>query len=264
VAPPAPIGHDPGVILRAGIPSARVAGATLAVAAVAWLVVIRQTDGMQSAPGTMGLGAAAFVGLWTVMMAAMMLPALVPVGVLYAGEDRGRGARAAGLGGGYLLVWAAFGVLALLLSAGAARLADRSGTAADWIGAGLLVVAGVYQLSPLKERCLSLCRSPLHLLHRVGAYTGRTRHVRAGAYHGAYCVGCCWSLMVALLVLGVMNLWWMVAFTLVITLEKVWRHGGRLAIAAGVALIVLGLLAPWHAAAIVPGLHNPPMPMAGM
>jgi predicted metal-binding membrane protein len=70
--------------------------------------------------------------------------------------------------------------------------------------------------------------------------------------------------MVALLVLGVMNLWWMVAFTLVITLEKVWRHGERLAIAAGVALIVLGLLAPWHAAAIVPGLHNPPAPMGGM
>jgi predicted metal-binding membrane protein len=70
--------------------------------------------------------------------------------------------------------------------------------------------------------------------------------------------------MVALLVLGVMNLWWMVAFTLVITLEKVWRHGGALAIAAGVALIVLGLLAPWYAAAIVPGLHHSPMPMAGM
>jgi predicted metal-binding membrane protein len=259
----AAIGENGRMTVRLDAPSIRVAGPTLAAAAVAWVVVVDQAAGMQSAPGTMGLGAAAFVGLWTVMMAAMMLPALVPVGVLYAGDGDGRETRAAGLAVGYLVAWAAFGVLALLISAAAGRLAARSDTAAEWIGAAVLVAAGVYQLSPLKDRCLSACRSPLGMLMRVGAYRGATRHVRAGAYHGAYCVGCCWSLMVALIALGVMNLWWMVALTLVITLEKVWRHGRRVALAAGAGLIVLGLLAPWFPG-IIPGLHAPPGPMMGM
>jgi predicted metal-binding membrane protein len=262
LAPAAPIEDDGDVIVRVGAPSARVAGGVLAAAALAWLVVIHETDGMTSAPGTMGLGAAAFVVLWAVMMAAMMLPALVPLSVLYAGEDAARSARAAGLGVGYLVVWAAFGVLALLVSVAAARIAAHGEPAGEWIGAALLIAAGAYQFSPLKDRCLSLCRSPLHILMRVGAFRGPTRHLRAGAYHGAYCVGCCWSLMVALIVLGVMNLWWMVAFTLVITLEKAWRHGARVAVAAGIALIVLGLLAPWHPG-IVPGLHRAPVPMGG-
>jgi predicted metal-binding membrane protein len=248
------------MIMRTGVTGSRVAGATLAVAAVAWLAVIRLTAGMSSAPGTMGLGAAAFVGLWTVMMAAMMLPALAPTSVLYAGEGAGRSARAAGLAAGYMIAWAAFGVLALLISAAAARIASRSGTAGEWTGAAILVVAGIYQLTPLKDRCLSACRSPLHILMRVGAFRGPTRHVRAGAYHGAYCVACCWSLMVALIALGVMDLWWMAAFTVVVTLEKVWRHGERMAIAVGIALIVLGLLAPSHPG-LVPGLHESPTPM---
>jgi predicted metal-binding membrane protein len=251
------------VTVRTRGASVRVTGGTLAVAAVAWLVVIRMTGGMSSVPGTMGLGAAAFVGLWTVMMAAMMLPALVPLGVLYSGEGHGRSARAAGLGAGYLVVWAAFGLLALLISDAAARVAARSESTGDWIGAALLVGAGIYQLSPLKDRCLALCRSPLHILMRVGAFRGPARHVRAGAYHGAYCVGCCWALMVALIALGVMDVIWMVAFTVVITLEKIWRHGELMAVAAGVALILLGVLAIWYPG-IVPGLHEAPRPMGGM
>ena len=156
-------------------------------------------------------------------------------------------------------------MLALRSALCAGRLADRSDSVAVWVGAaGLLVVAGVYQLSPLEgplpvvsaaHRCTSCMR--------VGAYRGVSRHVRAGAYHGAFCVGCCWSLMVALIALGIMNLGWMVAFTVVITLEKLWRHGSWVAIAAGVGLIVLGLLAPWHPG-LVPGLHPSPMTMAGM
>jgi predicted metal-binding membrane protein len=248
------------VIVRAHVPTVTVAGGTLAVAAVAWLVVIRQTGGMSSAPGTMGLGAVAFVGLWTVMMTAMMLPALAPLSVLYAGEGTGRTARATGLAAGYLLTWAAFGVLALMISVAAARLATRNESAGEWIGAAVLIAAGAYQLSPLKERCLALCRSPLHILMRVGAFRGPVRHLRAGVYHGAYCIGCCWSLMVALIALGVMDLRWMVAFTVVITLEKIWRHGERVALVAGIALIVLGLLAPWHPG-LVPGLHRAPAPM---
>jgi predicted metal-binding membrane protein len=82
-------------------------------------------------------------------------------------------------------------------------------------------------------------------------------------YHGAYCVGCCWSLMVALIALGIMDLAWMAAFAIVITLEKVWRHGRITALAAGVALIALGVVVPFYPD-LAPGLHQPPMPMEGM
>lgn len=242
---------------------ALLAGGVLCVAAVAWLVVIRQATGMTSAPGTMGLGTAEFLGLWTVMMAAMMLPALLPLGLLYAGEGRGLAGRTSGLVLGYLIVWTVFGLVALALSAVAGRLAGRSDSVAVWVAAAVLIAAGAYQLSPLKDRCLAFCRSPLHILMRVGSYRGVSRHVRAGAYHGAFCVGCCWSLMVALIALGIMNLAWMAAFTVVITLEKLWRHGTWVAIAAGIGLITLGMLAPWHPG-LVPGLHSSPMKMAGM
>jgi predicted metal-binding membrane protein len=240
-----------------------VAAGLLAAAAAAWVVVAAQAGGMESAPGTMGLGAAAFLGLWVVMMAAMMLPALAPTGALYVGEGAGRAARGLGLAGGYLAAWAAFGALALLASLGAERLANRSPAAATWTGAALLVAAGAYQLSPLKDRCLAVCRSPLHLLMHAGAYRGPLRHVRAGLYHGAYCVGCCWTLMLALVVLGVMDLRWMAAFAVVITLEKVWRHGRLVALTAGLALVALGLLAPSHPG-LVPGLHRAPMSMGPM
>ena len=251
------------VTLRAAPSAVPVAAGLLAAAALAWVTVAEQAAGMRSAPGTMGLGAAAFLGLWTVMMTAMMLPALAPVGALYAGEGDGRASRAAGLTAGYLIVWAAFGAAALAASVAAERLAGRSPTAATWTGAVLLVGAGAYQLSPLKDRCLAACRSPLHLLMHAGAYRGRLRHVRAGIYHGAYCVGCCWTLMAALVALGVMDLRWMAAFAVVITLEKVWRHGRLVALAAGVALVALGLAAPSHPG-IVPGLHKTPMTMERM
>jgi predicted metal-binding membrane protein len=249
--------------IRTASSAVPVAASLLAAAALAWVVVAVQAGGMESEPGTMGLGAAGFLGLWTVMMAAMMLPGMAPVGALYAGEGAGTAARAAGLVTGYLIAWTAFGALALLASVAAARLADRSDSTATWVAAILLVGSGAYQLSPLKDRCLSACRSPLHLLMRAGAYRGRLRHVRAGLYHGAYCVGCCWSLMLALVVLGVMDLRWMAAFSAAIVIEKVWRHGRPVALALGVALIVLGLLAPWHPG-LVPGLHRAPMSMGSM
>ncbi|MGH3138110.1 MAG: DUF2182 domain-containing protein [Gaiellales bacterium] len=249
--------------IRATTSSVPVAAGLFAAAAIAWLVVVAQAGGMESAPGTMGFSALAFLGLWTVMMAAMMLPALAPVGVLYAGDGEGRASRAGGLAAGYLIAWAAFGVLALLLSIAAKDLADRNESAATWIGAAVLVATGAYQLSPLKDRCLAACRSPLQLLMRTGAYRGPTRHVRAGIYHGVYCVACCWSLMVALIALGIMDLRWMVAFAVVITLEKLWRYGRIVALAAGIALIALGLAVPSHPG-IVPGLHNSPMSMESM
>jgi predicted metal-binding membrane protein len=240
-----------------------VIGSILVATAAAWLIVVRQAQGMESVPGTMGLGIAGFLGLWVVMMAAMMLPAVAPLGVLLAGDRKGRVVRIAGLVGGYLMAWALFGVFALALSSLSGDLAGRSDRVAVAVGAVVLVSAGAYQFTPLKERCLAVCRSPLRILMHVGAYRGPLRHVHAGVYHGVYCVGCCWALMVALLALGVMDLRWMVGFAVAVTLEKLWSHGERAAYAIGLGLIVLGLLAPWHPG-IVPGVHHPPTDHAHM
>jgi predicted metal-binding membrane protein len=240
-----------------------VIGWMLVATTAAWLVVVRQAQGMESVPGTMGLGIAAFLGLWVVMMAAMMLPSVAPLGVLLAGDREGRAVRIAGLVGGYLVAWGMFGVLALALSSLSGDLADRSDRVAVAVGAGVLVAAGGYQFTPLKEKCLAVCRSPLRILMHVGAYRGPLRHVRTGMYHGVYCVGCCWALMVALLALGIMDLRSMAAFAVAVTLEKVWSHGERAAYAIGLGLIVLGLLAPWQPG-IVPGLHHPPTDHAKM
>jgi predicted metal-binding membrane protein len=236
------------------------AAVVLLVAALAWLVVIRQAAGMTSAPGTMGYGLLGFLGLWTVMMAAMMLPAVAPVAIMYVrvidhqATPGRRPLRLAGLVLGYLLAWAGFGLLAFAAADLAGRLADAHPRPAEWIGAGLLAVAGIYQLTPVKDRCLAHCRSPLSLLVHVGSYRGRLRDVRAGLYHGGYCVGCCWALMLALIALGVMDLRWMVAFATVIVLEKLWRYGKALSYAVGVGLLVLAVLAPSHPE-LIPGLH---------
>jgi predicted metal-binding membrane protein len=234
----------------------------LAGAAIAWVIVVREAEGMQSSPGTMGLGAVAFLGLWVVMMAAMMLPAVAPLGTLLVGARPGRSRRVGGLVVGYLTAWCLFGAVALALSAACEQLADRSDRVAVDVGAVLLIAAGAYQFAPLKERCLAACRSPLRIVMHVGSHR-RLRNVRAGVYHGVYCVGCCWALMVALLALGVMDLRWMVVLAVVVTLEKVWRHGARLAHAVGLGLIALGLLAPWNPG-LVPGLHRATMTMVGM
>ncbi len=246
------------------------AAVIVAGAGIAWLAVIHVADGMVSAPGTMGYDLAGFLVFWTVMMAAMMLPGVAPVGGLYARAIRmqaaragTRAARVAGLVAGYLLAWGAFGVAAFAIADVAGRLAARDPGAARWAGAAALVAAGIYQFTPAKNRCLSHCRSPLGVLLHVGSYRGRLRDVRAGLYHGAYCVGCCWGLMVALIVLGVMDLRWMAALAAVVVLERTWRYGWATAYAVGIGLIVLGLLAPWHPG-LIPGLHGPPQMPMGM
>jgi predicted metal-binding membrane protein len=232
--------------------------------------VIREDGGMVAAPGTMGYGLAGFLAFWTVMTAAMMLPGVAPVGDLYARAirlqavaPRARAARVAGLVAGYLLAWAAFGLAAFAIADLAGRLAADDPGAARWAGAAALVAAGAYQFTRAKNRCLAHCRSPLGVLLHVVGFRGPLRDLRAGLYHGAYCVGCCWGLMVALIALGVMDLRWMAALAAVVVLERTWRHGWATAYAVGIGLIVLGLLAPSHPG-LIPGLHGPaPMP-AGM
>jgi predicted metal-binding membrane protein len=229
------------------------------VAAVAWVLLIRQSPGMPASMAGPWLVFGEFLLLWVVMMAAMMLPSVVPVASMYLTVLRNRrngtaAAHAAGLVAGYLLAWAGFGVAAFGISRALGKLAPMAmgtGTSmgqsrlAVWSAAIALAMAGVYQFTPLKARCLRHCRSPLGFLLHFGSYAGRLRDDRVGAYHGGYCVGCCWSLMLVLVAVGVMNMAWMVGLTVVVFVEKVWRSGEAFGYAVGGALILTGLLLPW-------------------
>lgn len=235
-------------------------GALLAATALAWALTVRGAVEMGNMPGTMGRSVPAFVGMWTVMMAAMMLPSVAPVGSLYVRSLRRQsaglvsGLRLTGLVFGYLGVWAAFGLVAFGAAWTAGRLAREAPGVAPWVGAGVLAVCGIYQLTPLKERCLSHCRSPVSFLLHFGSYRGRKRDVRVGVYHGAYCLGCCWSLMVVMIAVGVMNLAWMAGLAAIIFMEKTWRYGKELGMAFGIALILLAFFVPWNPE-LLPGLH---------
>ena len=203
---------------------------------------------MSGAPVTL----AAFLGVWVVMMAAMMLPSVAPVSRTYLrviGANRPRGAaplRLVGLVAGYLVAWAAYGVVAYALTRRLDALATNSERTRVWAAAAALVVAGIYQFTPLKATCLRHCRSPLSVLLHVGNFTGPLRDVRVGAWHGGYCLGCCWSLMLRPRGRRVMNMVWMAALAVVIFLEKVWRYGRQLSWAVGVGMLVLAVLLPWH------------------
>ena len=165
-----------------------------------------------------------------------------------------RAIRTTALVGGYLLTWTGFGVVAYAAAALAGLLAEDAPDIAPWVGAAVLVAAGAYQLTPLKDFCLRHCRSPVAFLLHVSGYKGRLRDVRVGMYHGVYCVGCCWGLMVVLIAVGVMNLAWMAALTVVIFLEKTWKYGPALSRITGVALIVFALFVPSHPE-LLPGLY---------
>jgi predicted metal-binding membrane protein len=231
----------------------------LIVAAAAWAATVVLARGMADMTGTMGLGLAAFVPVWTLMMAAMMLPSVAPTASLYAKTlPRNRTARMAGLVAGYLAVWAAAGLPAFGLAWLAGWLAGRHPAAGHAVAVGAFAACGLYQLSGLKDRCLAHCRSPIALLLHVGSYRGRLRDLRAGAHHGGYCLGCCWSLMVILVAVGVMNVAAMVALAAVVLIEKTWpwgRAASRIAGAAALALALATVWFPW----LAPGLHAVPM-----
>lgn len=241
----------------------RVAPAVLlVVAAAAWSWMVTRWGGMPAMPGTMGLGLAAFLAVWTLMMTAMMLPATAPVAALYARTITvHRAPHMVVFTVAYLLVWAAAGLPAYALAVGlgrAARLTPAAGTA---VAAAVFAVSGVYQLTPLKDRCLARCRSPIGLMLRYASYPRASRDLRAGAHHGAFCLGCCWSLMLLLAAFGVMNLWAMVVLAAVITAEKLAPVGRLVARAVGIASIVLAVAVFW-VPALAPGLTGGGM--AGM
>ena len=232
----------------------------LGCAAVAWYFTVLGFREMAPGPGTMGFGLAGFLAAWTLMMAAMMLPALSPLTAAYLRSIRSnrsaavRAVRTAALVAGYLAAWTVFGAVAFAAALLAAQLATSAPDVAPWVGSAMLVAAGSYQLTPLKDFCLRHCRSPLAFLLHVSGYKGRLRDLRVGLYHGLYCIGCCWGLMVVLVAVGVMNLAWMAVIAVTVLLEKSWRHGRALSRIVGAALIVFAFFAPGNPA-LLPGLN---------
>jgi predicted metal-binding membrane protein len=245
---------------RPGLPTREVA-LLLILAAGAWAATVTIARGMNGMTGTMGLGLAAFVPLWTLMMAAMMFPSVAPTAALYAKTFQdSRPARIVGLMVGYLAVWAGAGFPAYGLAWLAGWLTGRHAGAAHALSVAAFAVCGVYQLSWLKDRCLARCRSPLALLLHYGSYRGRFGDLRVGAHHGGYCLACCWGLMVILIVVGLMNVLAMIGLAVIVLIEKVWAHGpaaARFAGAAALALAAATIWFPW----LAPGLHAAPAMM---
>jgi predicted metal-binding membrane protein len=227
----------------------------LALDAAAWIgtIVWAASMGMQLEAGTLGLGLLGFVGMWTLMMAAMMLPAVSPLVSLYAKSVRNAPGPLTAFGVGYVLTWAATGFVAFGLASLFDTLAENHPSVAQGVAVGAFAACGVYQLTPMKRWCLRHCRSPIGHLIRYASYRGPTRHLRAGAHHGLLCVGCCWTLMVVLIAVGVMNIPVMIGLALLITLEKQWKHGETLAKVAGVAALVFALAIVFDAT-LAPGL----------
>ncbi|MFF7737461.1 DUF2182 domain-containing protein [Streptomyces sp. NPDC007984] len=239
------------------------------IAVPAWVLTIGQARDMGVEPGTMGLALPLFLLLWVLMMAAMMLPSMAPVAITWVrgiGRQTAgwtRAARTAEFVGGYLLVWTAFGLLAYGALALTGGLVDDHPTAGRWIGSIAFLLAGLYQLGPLKHVCLRHCRDPLGHLVRYAGFRRPARDLRVGVHHGAYCVGCCAGLMVVLVPLGVMNVAAMAGLALVIFAEKLWSRGFILSGVVGVAFLVLAVLAPFHDW-LLPGLQGSMPSMGGM
>jgi predicted metal-binding membrane protein len=215
------------------------------LAAVGWWWTAGQMRGMDNGPwsdlGTVGW----FLSVWVVMMAAMMFPSVSPTVALYSRMTRQRTPLSPLVfTAGYLVMWSVAGVVAfaigVTISSGSDGVLAWSHTG-RWVAGATLVVAAVYELTPLKDVCLGKCRSPLGFL--LGSWRdGLSGAFQMGAKNGAWCVGCCWALMASLFALGVMSVTWMAVVAGLIAFEKVipWRRVAAYGTAA--VLLVLGVL----------------------
>jgi predicted metal-binding membrane protein len=238
--------------------------ALLAAAGLAWWSTADRMAGMDAGPGT-ALGSAGwFTLVWATMMAAMMLPSLAPAAATFASLVRRELSRVLLFAGGYLLVWSAAGIAAYGLFESGKRLFGGSlawHSAGRWVSAGVLVLAALYQLTPLKRAFLERCRGSLRFLGASWRDT-RPRALVVGLRHGGWCLGSSWALMAALFALGVMSLTWMGLIAVLVALEKVGPsgRGPRLASAAILVALAAGILAAPHE---VPGFVVPGSPSSG-
>lgn len=248
-----------------------IAGALGVIVALAWSYVLWLADDMQMggmdmtgfrmipagigimAPATAPWKAVEFAfvfAMWAVMMIGMMAPSAAPMILMYARV--GRQGRAEGkpfvstgwFTAGYFLVWTGFSLAATTVQWAferAALLDSQMASASNVLGGIVLVLAGVYQWTPLKDACLAQCQSPLGFLMRHGGFRSDAAGCLAlGIRHGAYCVGCCWLLMTLLFVGGVMNVVWIGLLALLVLVEKLAPFGRWLARAAGIGCVAAG------------------------
>ena len=240
-----------------------VVAAIAILASLAWVYTAELAVGMGSAGmSTMAVSAAMpstqFWGLedvvfmfvmWSVMMVAMMLPSVTPMVLLFTGVMRKRASDGRPLVStaffvvGYLLVWVGFSAVATFANWGlhsGGFLSSMMGRTTPMVGGGVLLLAGAFQWTQLKDACLSHCRSPLAFL-ASGWREGRRGTLMMGLHHGLYCLGCCWLLMALLFVLGIMNLPWIVGLTVFVLLEKVSPRGRLVSRVSGVMFAVWGM-----------------------
>jgi len=232
-------------------------GGALGAAAIAWIWLVIASRDMY---GEMS-GAAAWMmvdtwdlryftlifAMWAAMMLGMMLPSAAPTLLLYGMSIRGSAAqdtvrRVYAFAAGYLLVWSAFSLGATTLQwalSRAALLTPMMESASTRLGAALLIVAGAYQWTPLKQSCLSQCRAPVSFITQNWK-PGVSGALRMGVEHGLDCLGCCWVLMLLLFVGGVMNLTWIAAITIFVLIEKLAPLGAQSGRLSGLLLVAAG------------------------
>ncbi len=258
-----PLGRERNAILAA----------LLVLSAACWAAVVWRwsaSDGSDMGL-TMGMATPLFLALWVAMMVAMMFPTAAPMILMFARIQKGKGARGQAavpvwiFVGAYLVIWTAFGVLAYGGAVGAERLADRSSWlmhAAPRIGGGVLIAAGLYQLSPLKDVCLSRCRTPMQFI-LTSWRDGSGGAWRMGVEHGVYCLGCCWMLFVILFPLGIMNVAAMALITLLIFVEKSSPLSRAAVMFAAIGLVAYGAFILFVPDALPTAMGTTNMSMAG-
>ena len=233
-----------------------VIGAALVLLTVlAWAYLFSIGGEMAAMPGMNMMTPSLTFAMWAIMMVGMMTPSAAPMILIYARVARDAAVRgqpfasAGWFAGGYLLSWTVF---ALIAAAGqgllerAALLTPAMSLASRQIGGAILIVAAVYQWTPLKDSCLSQCRNPLIFIQQHGGFSRTVSgSLKLGFQHGVYCIGCCWTLMTLLFVVGVMNFLWIAGLAILVLLEKAVPPGrliGRIA-SFGFAAFGLWLLA---------------------
>ncbi|MGH6727224.1 MAG: DUF2182 domain-containing protein [Pseudolabrys sp.] len=230
--------------------------ALLIAIAAAWAMLVWQQMSMDTGMGmvmntpTMGMRAPLFLAVWVIMMVAMMFPTAAPMILTFHRVQAGKRTRGESFVStwvfvaAYMLVWGVSGILAYAGAVGAeaiAAAANISGATAARIGGLVLILAGAYQLSSLKDLCLAKCRTPIAFI-LTSWRDGNMGAVRMGIEHGFFCLGCCWLLFLILFPLGIMNIAAMALVTLLVFAEKALTAGDRIAKAAGIVLMLYGVV----------------------
>ena len=226
------------------------------ISAVSWIMSVNQPDMMSIMISYNAVLIGLFTASWTAGMAAMMFPAIVPMVLLYNKlltneqsissvetlESKFSRLKMILFVGMYLIVWALTGVGLLLAWSVPMNYVVMSSDANNIgiIFGSILIISGIYQFTPLKNKCIGYCESPLSFFMRRWK-SGISGAIKMGTYHGLYCLGCCWPYFLIMVALGWMNLLWMGLFAAIIFGEKMWSKGIWIAKGVGIALIVLGI-----------------------